>query len=31
MMTINIYKDGMVVCCPIRARNYSRGVKSQGY
>ena len=31
MMTINIYKDGMVVCCPVRARNYSRGVESQGY
>jgi len=31
MMTMNIYKDGMVVCCPIRARKYSRGVESQGY
>ena len=26
-----IYKDGMVVCYPIRARKYSRGVESQGY
>ena len=26
-----VYKDGMVVCCPIRARKYYRGVESQGY
>ena len=26
-----VYKDGMVVCCPIRARKYYRGVESRGY